>query len=155
MRAKVIIRAKLNPTEDESKVLRAIVNLTGFENYKKEHEGNFDYIIQEGDESLLVRLRELLRKERILDAARRIIMQGVEGQTIIFHLNKQVAYMGRISFCRPEGESPLGPITFQIWTENVKELIDWLATRTIGGVPVDELCPSESQPYVRLEKPSK
>ncbi|MCX8170079.1 MAG: hypothetical protein N3D72_03200 [Candidatus Methanomethyliaceae archaeon] len=155
MKAKVIVRAKLNPTEDESKLMRAIVNLTGFENYRKEHEGNFEYIIQEGDESLLIRLRELLRRERILDAARRVIMQGVEGQTITFHLNRQVAYVGHISFCKPEGESPLGPITFHIWTENVKELIDWLATRTIGGVPVDELCPSEYRPYAQLEKPSK
>lgn len=155
MKARVIVRAKLNPTEDELKLLKAIVNLTGVESYRKEREGDSEYIVQEGDESLLTRFRELLRRERILDAARRMIMQGVNGQTITFHVNRQVAFVGKISFCKPEGESPLGPITFHIWTENIKELIDWLATKTIGGVPVDEICPSESQRYAQLEKRSK
>lgn len=155
MKAKVIVKAKLNPTEDELKLLKAITNLTGMENYRKEKEGDSEYIIQEGDESLLIKFRELLRRERILDAARKIITQGIDNRTITFHVNRQVAFVGKISFCKPEGESPLGPITFHIWTENTKELIDWLATRTIGGVPVDEICQLEYQHYVRLERRSK
>jgi len=155
LKAKVIVRAKLNPTEDEFKLLKAIANLTGAENYRKEKEGNLEYIVQEGDESLLIKFRELLRKERILDAARKIIIQGIDNKTITFHVNRQVAYVGKISFCKPEGESPLGPITFHIWTENIKELIDWLATKTIGGVPVDEICQLEYPHYVQLEKHSK
>jgi len=155
MKVKVIVRTKINPTEDESKVLKAVMNLTNSDKYIKEKEGIFEYIIQEGDISLLNKLREILRRDKILDASRKIIMSGLEGSSITFHINKQVAYMGKVSFCKPERESPLGPISFYIWTDDPKSLIDWLATKTIGGIPVDELCHLESQHYVQSVKPLK
>ncbi|MGQ9759303.1 MAG: RNA-binding domain-containing protein [Candidatus Methanomethylicaceae archaeon] len=145
MEGRVIVQTELNPTEDESKVLRAVLNVTGVQSYKKYVESGRGFIVQEGDLSLLSRLRSLLRRERILDAARRVMLGGVEGSTITFYINKQAAYAGHVSFCMPEGESPLGPITFHIKTENPKALIDWLATKTIDGVPVDDLCRLESQ----------
>ncbi len=155
MEARVFVQVELNPTEDESKVIKALINVTGVESYKKHVEGGRGYIVQEGDISLLLKLRNLLRRERILDAARRVMLSGVEGSTVAFHLNKQVAYAGHISFCMPEGESPLGPITFHIKTEDPKSLIEWLATKTIDGVPVDELWRSESQRSARSERLSR
>jgi predicted RNA binding protein with dsRBD fold (UPF0201 family) len=51
----------------------------------------------------------------------------VEGNRIVFFLNKQAAYAGHVSFSAPEGESPLGPIQVILETENPEQLIDWLA----------------------------
>lgn len=155
MEVKVIVQVELHPTEDESKVIKALSNLTGFESFTKHVHGNRAYLVQEGDISLLSRLRLLLRRERILDAARKVMLAGVEGFTITFHINKQVAYAGHVSFCMPEGESPLGPITFHIKTEDPKSLIDWLATKTIDGVPVDELWKSEFPHSAQWEKRSR
>jgi hypothetical protein len=133
----VTVKAELNPTEDESRVLDAIGNLTGSRDFKKSVKGKKIFIVQEGSEALLIRLRALLRSERILDAARKIIQRGIEDRTISFCVNKQVAYAGHVSFCRESGESPLGPISFTITTEDPKALIDWLATKTIDGFPVE------------------
>ncbi|MCX8182524.1 MAG: hypothetical protein N3D12_05340 [Candidatus Methanomethyliaceae archaeon] len=155
MEAKVIVQAELNPTEDESKVIKSLSNLIDIQSLKKHVQGNRVFIVQEGDASLLSKLRALLRRERILDAARKVMLAGVEGSTITFHINKQVAYAGHVSFCLPEGESPLGPITFHIKTEDPKSLIDWLATKTIDGIPVDELWRSGSQHSAPSERRSK
>jgi len=137
VKVKVSVQSELNPTEDESKVIDAVSNITGSRGYTKTIRGKKSYIVQEGDETLLLRLRSLLRSERILDAARKIIMRSVEDDTINFCINKQVAYVGHVSFCRQSGESPLGPISFSITTDNPNELIDWLAARTIDGFPVE------------------
>jgi predicted RNA binding protein with dsRBD fold (UPF0201 family) len=51
----------------------------------------------------------------------------VEGNRIVFFLNKQAAYAGHVSFSAPEGESPLGPIQVILETEDPEQLIDWLA----------------------------
>lgn len=140
-KARVLVQTELNPTEDESKVREAIFSLTGSRNFRKMSQGRKTYLVQEGDERLLSPLRSLLRRERILDAARKMISRSVEDNSLTFCLNKQVALTGHVSFCRPQRESPLGPISFQVISDNPNSLIDWLATRTSGGVPVDEICP--------------
>ncbi len=78
----------------------------------------------------LTKLYNLLRRERIRDAARGVLFKGLSQNSITFYLNKQVAYAGHISFCQPSGESPLGPIKVQITCDKPKELIEWLAPKT-------------------------
>ena len=56
----------------------------------------------------------------------------MDGNRIVFFLNKQAAYAGHVSFSAPEGESPLGPIQVVIETENPEQVIDWLAGRPEG-----------------------
>jgi predicted RNA binding protein with dsRBD fold (UPF0201 family) len=51
----------------------------------------------------------------------------VEGNQLVFYLNKQAAYAGHVSFSAPDGESPLGPIQVIVETGNPDQLIDWLA----------------------------
>ncbi len=79
----------------------------------------------------LSRFHELLRRELILDAARKVLLRGIREDTIAFYLNKQVAYVGHLSFSQPTGESPLGPIRVEIECDNPRQLIDWLAPRTV------------------------
>lgn len=78
----------------------------------------------------LTKLYNLLRRERIRNAARGALYEGLNQKSIIFYLNKQVAYMGHVSFSQPEAESPLGPIKVEIECDNPRELIEWLAPRT-------------------------
>jgi hypothetical protein len=154
---KVLVEAEVHPTEDEHKVAQAITNLTGSASFKKLQVGRRQYLAQEGGQELLFSFRSLLRRERTLDAARKMMLRGIDEQEskITFFVNKQVAMADHLSFCMPEGESPMGPISFTIETADPKSLIEWLATRTIDGIPVDELCQSGSQHSALSERRSK
>ncbi len=151
----VIVEAEVNPTEDEGKVAEAMTAMTGSGAFRRVKQGNRLFLVQEGSAQLLIQFRALLRRERILDAARRIMLHNIEGNRIMFWINKQVATVGHISFCRPEGESPLGPISFTAITPDPNSFIEWLATRTVDGIPVDELCPSGSRRYAHSGRPTK
>jgi predicted RNA binding protein with dsRBD fold (UPF0201 family) len=137
MPTKVLVRAEVNPTEDEAKVREAVINLTGTDRFSRANEGKRVVLVQEGDRELLLHFRTLLRREKILDAARKMIHRGIEGTSITFCMNKQVAHAGHASFCRPVGESPMGPITFYISDDDPNSLIEWLASKTVYGIPVD------------------
>ncbi|MEM2128714.1 MAG: RNA-binding domain-containing protein [Candidatus Methanomethylicaceae archaeon] len=152
---KVVVEAEIRATEDEEKVAKAVSNLTGTKPFRVMQRGHQRFLVQEGDESMLVALRHLIRRERILDAARKIMLRGIRDNQFTFYLNKQVAYAGHVSFCMPEGESPLGPIKFTVETEDPKSFIDWLATRTVDGRPIDEVCQSEYPLSAHSERPSR
>ncbi len=122
----------VNPTEDPEKVKRAIQNVIGNPPLKLTQMDGKSLMTAriEGWEGL-TNLHRLLRRERILDSARRVLLRGVSGNEITFYLNKQVAYVGRVSFSVPEAESPLGPIKVVITCDDVESLIDWLAPSTV------------------------
>jgi predicted RNA binding protein with dsRBD fold (UPF0201 family) len=78
----------------------------------------------------LIKFRKLLRNDRIRDAARKILLKSIRGNRISFCLNKQVAFVGHISFCEETAESALGPIKFIIETEQPQQLVEWLTEKT-------------------------
>jgi len=125
------IEADINPTEDEVKVKRAVENV--FSNLefevKPQRRGSLLTARTEGIDGL-TKLYNLLRRERIRDAARAVLFGGMGERSIVFYLNKQVAYAGHVSFSQPIGESPLGPIKVEIECNNPREVIDWLAPKT-------------------------
>jgi predicted RNA binding protein with dsRBD fold (UPF0201 family) len=127
----VQIEAEVNPTEDEAKVKSAMENVFSslqFEVKLLKH-GSLLTAKTRGTEGL-TKLYNLLRRDRIRDATRSVLYKGISGQSIIFYLNKQVAYVGHVSFSQPSGESPLGPIRVEIRCEDPRKIIDWLAPRT-------------------------
>jgi uncharacterized protein len=83
-------------------------------------------IIDGKDQPSLERFRMILLRDRIRSAARSVLRRSVEGNRLVFFLNKQAAYAGHVSFSAPEGESPLGPIQVIVETENPELLINWL-----------------------------
>ena len=125
------VEVEVNPTEDVDKVRQAVENIFGSLKLeeKPQHRGSL-LLAQAKSVENLSKFANLLRRERIRDAARRVLFQGLKGNTITFCLNKQVAYAGHVSFCESVGESPLGPIKAQIKSSNPRKLIDWLAPRT-------------------------
>jgi hypothetical protein len=129
----IVIRmeTEINPTEDEEKVKMAVANLFGNipTQTKSSYKGSILTAEAKGQE-VLVKLRNLLRMDRVRDAARKFLYAGIRGKTISFCLNKQVAFAGHVSFSEEVAESPLGPIRVMIECEDPRQLIDWLAPRT-------------------------
>jgi len=125
------VEVDVNPTEDLEKVKTAVTNVfTNVEfEVKSQRRGSMLVARAHGMEGL-TKLYNLLRRERIRDAARGALFEGLSGKSVTFYLNKQVAYVGHLSFSKPVAESPLGPIKVQIRCDNPRELIDWLAPRT-------------------------
>lgn len=126
----VHVEAEINPTESEQKVKQAVENVFGNIPMQVEplHKGNLLVAKAKGQEAL-TKLHDLLRRERIRSAARPVLFEGIDKKTINFCLNKQVAYVGHISFSKETAESPLGPIKVKITCEKPRELIEWLAPR--------------------------
>ena len=138
MNAKVKVFAPVNPTEVQEKVEQAILNF--FPVSLELQDNVIPRLYGEGDLESLRRLHLRLREERILDTARRIFLNGIEGDSTRFRLNKQVSYIGKLNF--PAGEESLGSIEVEISADNEDELltiIDWLAPRTEDGKPVMEI----------------
>ncbi len=125
------VKVEVNPTEDSAKVKQAVGNIFGnLELEEKPQRRGILLIGQTTNMENLSKFGNLLRRERIRDAARGVLFKGLKGDTITFYLNKQVAYAGHASFSEPTAESPLGPIRIQIKSNNPVKLIDWLAPRT-------------------------
>ncbi len=118
MRIVVVAEAEINPTEIRERVKEALTNLfSGDVEIKGEID---DYgsakLVGEGHGS----------RDRIRAAARAQLFRGTTESRIVVFLNKQVAYAGHVSFCAPEGESPLGPIRLTIESSNPVGVIDWI-----------------------------
>jgi len=127
----VHVEADVNPTEYEEKVKKALWNLFGDlpMQSKPVHKGNVLTAETKGLETLST-LRNVLRRDRIRDASRKALYAGLNEEGVTFYLNKQVAFVGHVSFSEAMAESPLGPIKVSVQCENPRELIDWLAPRT-------------------------
>ena len=138
MNAIVRVSALVYPTEIEENVRTAVTNVFPVELTIR----NFGtpQLYGEGDLESLRRTHTLLRELRILDTARRILMNGIDGNSTQFRLNKQVAYVGKVNF--PAGEEILGSIHVEMTADNAEDLmiiIDWLAPETVEGEPVREI----------------
>jgi len=127
----VHVEVEINPTESEEKVRRAVENVFGgiSTQIRQLKKGSLLTADAKGLESL-TKLYNLLRRERIRDAARGALFEGLSEKTITFYLNKQVAFAGHVSFSKAVAESPLGPIKVQIKCDDPRKLIDWLAPKT-------------------------
>ncbi len=136
---KLIAEVEVRPTEDEEKVEQALRNILMEVSIEKVQKGDKTYIVAKSDkpESLLT-IHAKLRESAILEAARSYLKKFSSDSKVIMYLNKQAAFVGRISFCIPERESSLGPIKVEVECNDPESLIDWLAPHTRRGHPVRE-----------------
>lgn len=127
----VHLEADINPTESEEKVRTAASNILANASFTTKPSGKACLLTAEtkGQDSL-VRLRKILRNDRIRDAARKMLFRSIRENTLCFCLNKQVAFSGHVSFCEENAESPLGPIRINITADNPRQLAEWLAEKT-------------------------
>ena len=127
----VFVEAEIHPTESEDNVKAAVNNVLGNVSItiKPSTKGSTLTATAKGQDSL-IKLRNLMRNDRIRDASRRLLFKSIRGNMISFCLNKQVTFAGHVSFSEETAESPLGPIRVNIETDNPEQLIDWLAEKT-------------------------
>jgi len=125
------VETAVNLTESEEKVRTAVANLfAGLPIVvNSSHNGSVLEAKVKGQEAL-IKFRNLLRNDRIRDAARRALLKSTKNGAVVFCLNKQVAFAGHISFSEEIAESPLGPIKVTIKCDDPRKLVDWLAPRT-------------------------
>jgi predicted RNA binding protein with dsRBD fold (UPF0201 family) len=128
---RVFVETEVNPTEDEDKVQTAVNNVLGNASItvKASQIGSTLTAEAKGLDSL-VKLRNILRNDRVRDASRRALFKSIRGNEMRFFLNKQVAFAGHVSFSEETAESPLGPIRFIIETDDPSQLVEWLAEKT-------------------------
>ena len=110
----VSVRTTVNPTESREKVEAAVRNVLGDIALQASERSGLTVLEWEfeGLEGLR-HFRDLLRRNRIRDAARALLTRSAQGDLLSFGLNKQAAYVKRASFYRSR-ESPLGPIQVTI-----------------------------------------
>jgi hypothetical protein len=122
------IRVPLRPTEDPEKVRRAILNLF------PESEitiGGGEVVAKTLS---LERFEIMIRNQRILDSIRHALLAGVSPSSTVISLNKQTAFVNRVSLS--EGKTALGNIEVTIESEEIERLIDEVAPRTVDGMEV-------------------
>lgn len=132
----VHVEVEINPTEDLKKIKQAVENVFGAVTFKVESRkwGQLLLAKTTGTEGL-TKLRNILARERIRAAARKVLLGGMGQNSVTFYLNKQVAYAGHISFSQKTAESPLGPISVQISCSGPRELIEWLTPKPTKKPP--------------------
>jgi predicted RNA binding protein with dsRBD fold (UPF0201 family) len=126
----VYVETEINLTEDEEKVRKAVANI--FDDISMEINPSSRGSVLSAEakgQATLVKFRNVLRSDRIRDAARKVFLRGIRENAVSFCLNKQVAFAGHVSFCEEVSESPLGPLRVTIECENPRLLIDWFALR--------------------------
>lgn len=117
----VTVRTRCYPTEDRDKVARAITNV-------------FPDAVIQGDDPMIAHsssletFRDLLKRQRIRDAARAVLRRGLKRGSASFVLNKQVASVGKVSFS--EESHALGDIEVILSSDDMQALIDSLVTET-------------------------
>ncbi|MCL2712348.1 MAG: hypothetical protein FWD37_03620 [Methanomassiliicoccaceae archaeon] len=117
------------PSENAEKVTRAVMNI--FPDAVLNIQEN-EISAEPGDTE---HFGEQIRKQKILDTARSVMMKGRKNtERTIFHLNKQAAYAGKISFV--EERTILGTIKVTIEAEDITAFIELLAPHTVNGEEV-------------------
>lgn len=110
------------PTEDKEKVCQAMHNI--FPEGEITGDEHLTLVCESGE-----KLRELIWDTQIRDSARSVLLRGRSGESTRFTLNKQAAFMGKISF--QDERTALGSISVVIKADNIDEAVDYLAESTI------------------------
>ena len=123
----VKIKCPVKPSEDVEKVRSAILNIF------PDAELTLNDGLYEGEASL-DRFSKAIRKQKILDATRAVLITNMRGNTTRMMLNKQVATVGKVSFT--DRRPVLGAIEVTIEDDNILMLIDRVAPVTVDGEEV-------------------
>ncbi|MDO5853427.1 MAG: RNA-binding domain-containing protein [Thermoplasmata archaeon] len=124
----VSISCPVNPSEDPEKVRAAVLSIFPDADIALA-DGRF-----EGTAPGLDRFAQLIRKERILDATRAVMIMNSRDGSTRMALNKQVATVGKVSFA--EKRPVLGAIEVTVKDDDITALIDRVAPITVDGEEV-------------------
>ncbi len=123
----VRISCPVNPSEDEEKVRSAVLSIFP----------DAELVLNDGrleGEASLDRFSKAIRRQKILDATRAVMIMNSRGNTTRLSLNKQVATVGKVSFA--DKRPVLGAIEVTIEDDDLMALIDRVAPITVDGEEV-------------------
>ena len=123
----VFVSAPIFPSEDQNKVVQAITNIfpsAALEISDGNAEGKAD----------IEHFSTQIRRQKILDAARSVMIRGRRKDRTAFLLNKQAAFAGKISFT--DERSVLGTIRVTIEDDDIDAAINTIAPGTVDGKEV-------------------
>ena len=123
----VRISCPVNPSEDEEKVRSAVLSIF------PDAELSLNDGRLEG-EATLDRFSKAIRRQKILDATRAVMIMNSRGNTTRLSLNKQVATVGKVSFA--DKRPVLGAVEVTIEDDDLMALIDRVAPITVDGEEV-------------------
>ncbi len=122
--AEIRVQCQVYPSEDPSKVLRAVKNVIS--SCSPELQDGRVLAVTKSPSALSI-IYEQVRSRRVMGVFRRVLEANVIANSTWFYLNKQAAYVGTVSICEEESESPLGPIKVTLTSNKLAEIINWLA----------------------------
>ena len=138
MNVETEIYSPIFETEDQELVEQALRNVVPLSTYSiKNILGQKHLYGRSKDKDALNEIFRKIREQRILDAGRKSLRREIKENTVKFWVQKQAAKVGKINFCQPIGESPLGTITVNITSSQIEQLIDWLVPYTREGREVN------------------
>ena len=120
------IRSQLLPSEDPDKVKQSMetlipeVNLEIFQDEIVGEVSSFEAL------SKIIETIHARKSERIYG---RILRSNMNGDFTKFFFNKQASFVGVITICEEEEESPLGPIEIEIKSNRIEEIIDLITEK--------------------------
>ncbi len=123
----VRISCPVNPSEDEEKVRSAVLSIFP----------DAELVLNDGrleGKATLDRFSKAIRRQKILDATRAVMIMNSRGNTTRLSLNKQVATVGKVSFA--DKRPVLGAIEVTIEDDDLMALIDRVAPITVDGEEV-------------------
>ncbi len=118
------IECQVYPSEDPAKVVRAVKNVVS--NCSPELLDGRVRVASKNPE-VLITIYEQIRSRRVMGVFRKVLLRNMIANTTWFYLNKQAAFVGTVSICEEESESPLGPIKITIMSNELESVMNWLA----------------------------
>ena len=123
----VTIECLVNPSEDEEKVEAAILSIFPDAELERTPMGF-------RGTATIDHFSKMIRRQKILDATRGVMLKNRRGDKTWVNLNKQVATVGKISFA--DKNPVLGAIEVCIEDDDIEGLIDIVAPVTVNGEEV-------------------
>jgi len=116
------------PSEDPERVRQAVLNIFP----------SADLVLSDGvlsgDAGSIDHFSTQIRRQRILDTMRSMLIKGRKGESSMLNINKQAAYAGKISFV--EERTILGTIKVIFRSDDIMAFIESLAPQTVDGEEV-------------------
>lgn len=119
---KVKVFAELSPTENVKKVEKAIKNIFPRLDLRIKDKKIFG----EGNEDIFEKFCKILENQKIRTTANSILKEGIEKNKMIFYLNRQAAFAGKVNFCR---DCALGPIVVKVEGKDLENFVDKISPK--------------------------
>lgn len=134
----VFITCPVNPTEDPSKVGKALENILGRSDFTTTYNDNLSEVsVFYNNRDTINLVRQTIHETRIIDVARKRIQSNWNGTSTKIHFDKQAAFARRLRIIDDNQElPPLGSIELVLTfssEQEYEEFVKWFTPPTKDG----------------------